>query len=71
MSVNKATMIKLKKQVSLAIAEGTNKRVVDAALHLKTYSLECMVTGNVYGPMTFDEAMSRPDVYACTMTVMR
>ena len=69
MPINKATAIKLKKQVSLAIAEGTNKRIVDEVLHLKLYTLECMVTGNTYGPMSFDEAMDRPDVYACKMMV--
>jgi len=64
MSINKGTMIKLKKQTAAAMAEMSCKRIVDEALDLRWYRLRCMVTDVVSDPMTFDEAMKRPDIAA-------
>ena len=57
MPINKATMIKLKKQTTLAMAEVSYKRVVHEALDMRYYVLRCRVTDTVSEPMTFDDAM--------------
>lgn len=67
MSINKATMIKLQKQTSVAMSEMNNKKIVDDALFTPRYNLVCLVTGRMTGPMTLDDAMKRDDWKSCRM----
>lgn len=67
MSVNKGTMLKLKKQTSVAMAEMNNKRIVDEGLFTPMYMMVNLVTDEVKGPLSFDDAMKHEEFLACKL----
>ena len=71
MAINKGTMLKLKKQTSLAMAEMNNKQIVDEGLFTPMYMMVNLVTDEVKGPLSFDDAMKCEEFLACKLERMK